>query len=234
MTFDRENREVKLSRRLASVQGSQAEGAGAGQLHGLSLLQQGAGNRATAQWVARQTFSTTDNGLLVQREDLADDPYPATGDGEQPALLTVSDEGLDFLIRHEGKVSKLYNDSEGHATIGVGHLVHRGPIDGSEPDNFKRGLSPDEIMDLLRVDIGRFEAAVTAGITSRLNQYQYDALVSFCFNIGTGGFQGSGALKKLNAKKYSEVPAEMMKWIKPAAITGRRSDEAKLFRTGQY
>lgn len=170
----------------------------------------------------------------LQREMLADDPYPATADGEQPGMMTLSDEGLEFLARHEGVRLKLYNDSEGHCTIGVGHLVHKGKCDGSEPKKFRDGLTRDEVMDLFRDDVSGFEAAVSNAITSRINQHQFDALVSFAFNIGAAGFEGSGALARVNAKEYSKVPAEMMKWVKPAAIKGRRQDEATLFRTGKY
>lgn len=170
----------------------------------------------------------------VQRENVPNDPYPGNLDGEQPGLFSVSDEGFEFLKRHEGVRLNLYNDSAGHCTIGVGHLVHKGNCDGSEPANFKKGLTNDEAMDLFRTDLGVYEAAVSNGVTSRLNQYYFDALVSFTFNVGVGAFQGSGVLKEVNAKNYSKVPGEMMKWVKPPELKGRRTDEANLFRIGQY
>jgi GH24 family phage-related lysozyme (muramidase) len=168
------------------------------------------------------------------KETLADDPYPGTSDGEQPALISLSDDGFEFLKRHEGAVKHLYNDSQGHCTIGVGHLVHKGKCDGSEPDNFKQGLSDDDVDQLFRDDLVVFEGAVTSAITTRINQYQYDALVSFAFNIGTGAWKTSGALRQINASQWGKVPAEMLKWKKPPEIAGRRQDEADLFRTGNY
>jgi GH24 family phage-related lysozyme (muramidase) len=170
----------------------------------------------------------------AQQEMLADDPYPNVEDGEQPQLLTVSDAGLDFIIAREGNPRQLYNDSVDACTIGVGHKVHDGKCNGSEPEKFKNGLTDDDVKELFSQDVGTFESVVSNAITSRVNQYQFDALVSFAFNIGPGGFQGSSALKKINQKKYSEVPAEMMKWVKPPELTGRRTKEATLFRTGQY
>jgi lysozyme len=170
----------------------------------------------------------------IQGETLSDDPYPEIPDGDQPGHFSLSSDGIHFIKRHEGSRRKLYNDSQGHCTIGVGHLVHKGKCDGSEPDNFRRGLTEDEVTDLLRADLAVFEQAVQKNVTSRLNQYQYDALVSFSFNVGSGAFKKSGVLKEVNAKNYSKVPDELMKWLKPPEIKGRRTDEATLFRSGKY
>lgn len=209
----------------------------------LGLVAHGIADSATwqalisgAQGQGQPASGTQGGGATVKKgeEDLADDPYPATGDGEQPQLFSLSSEGYQFIKRHEGVKKKLYNDSQGHCTIGVGHLVHKGNCDGSEPENFKRGLTDDEVDALFQGDLEVYESAVSNAITSRINQYQYDALVSFTFNIGVGGFRSSGALKAINAKHYSKVPDEMLKWNKPPEIQGRRSDEANLFRTGSY
>jgi GH24 family phage-related lysozyme (muramidase) len=170
----------------------------------------------------------------LRREALSDDPYPATENGEQPALFSISDEGFDFLKQLEALKNKLYNDSQDHCTIGVGHLVHRGKCDGTESAKFKAGLTDDEGLALFREDLGVYESAVANGVTSRLNQHYFDALVSFAFNIGIGAFQGSGVLRQVNAQNYSLVPAEMMKWMKPPELKNRRTAEARLFRTGQY
>src|SRR4051812_17700166 len=125
----------------------------------------------------RMPRSAETEGLTMPPEILADDPFPATPDGEQPGLISLSDEGIKFLVRHEGLRLALYNDSEGHCTIGVGHLVHKGSCDGSEPDKFKAGLTEEAALNLLRDDLDKFETAISGGITSRINQYQYDAFV---------------------------------------------------------
>jgi lysozyme len=75
---------------------------------------------------------------------------------------------------------------------------------------------------------------VNRKVRVRLFQYEYDALTDFCFNIGTGGFSTSTALRELNKRHYKRVPAAMMLWNKPPSILGRRCDEVRLFRTGRY
>jgi GH24 family phage-related lysozyme (muramidase) len=167
-------------------------------------------------------------------EMVPDDPYPGVADGAQPALFSLSHKGFNFIRQHEGNVLHLYDDPAGHCTIGVGHLVHLGRCNGTEPANFRRGLTNDEALHLFKSDLGAYEKAVSNGVASRLNQYYFDALVSFTYNVGIPAFQGSGVLKQMNAKHYSKVPNEMMKWVKPSILRARRTDEANLFRTGNY
>ena len=67
-----------------------------------------------------------------------------------PSQLSISDAGLEFITGHEGLRLELYNDPAGHATIGVGHLVHLGPIDGRASEApFANGITRAEAMDLL-------------------------------------------------------------------------------------
>ena len=72
-----------------------------------------------------------------------------------------------------------------------------------------------------------------------LNQAQFDALVSFAFNLGAGALETSTLLKKLNAGKYAAVPQEFEKWVKAGGKTlpglvRRRTAEAQLFEKGVY
>jgi len=162
--------------------------------------------------------------------DLTGSPNP-----KSEPILHLSDEGLQFIVRHEGVITKMYNDPAGHCTIGIGHLIHLGNCDGSLSEKqYKNGLTKTQTYDLFRQDIAKYEEAVKSNVKVPLTQYQYDALVSFTYNIGTGGFKNSSALKELNKENYNIVPSKMLLWNKPAMLIGRRTDEANLFRTGNY
>jgi lysozyme len=87
---------------------------------------------------------------------------------------------------------------------------------------------------LLQDDLDRFEAAVTRLVTVSLTQNQYDALVSFAFNVGISALERSTLLKRVNAKLFDQARAEFAKWNraggKPlAGLTRRRAAEAALF-----
>lgn len=103
------------------------------------------------------------------------------------------------------------------------------------------------VADVLRTDIQPFEKAVNAGVTGvALVQDEFDALVSFAFNVGVPAFNGSGLLKKINENKYrdgaadqrekaiGEIEQAFLAWNKSggkvmAGLTQRRQDEAEQF-----
>jgi hypothetical protein len=85
---------------------------------------------------------------------------------------SVSENGLNFIDEHEGTRYSLYNDPAGHCTIGIGHLVHSGNCDGSNPSEqgFLRGITNDQALELLRSDAKNVEEAVNTYVTIPLNQ----------------------------------------------------------------
>lgn len=131
---------------------------------------------------------------------------------------TLSDEGAAFTAEQEGTVKRngmhvLYNDTLGHATIGIGHLVHAGPINGSEPEEFKRGLTDEQTWELFRRDASVYVDAVNRLVTVPLTQRQFDMAVDFCFNWGvgeTGGFPATSVLRLLNAGDFAGVAHELV------------------------
>lgn len=167
--------------------------------------------------------------------------------GKPPAHLSMN--GAQFVGRFEGFRAEPYNDPIGFATIGYGHLLHRSNVTAADRAKWGK-LSENAALKLLRQDAEAAAWAVRAHVTARLNQPQFDALVSFTFNLGTGAFIDSTLLKKLNQHPgtskgvvgfdaKAEVRAELMKWNKAggrelAGLTARRRAEADLFATGKY
>ena len=152
------------------------------------------------------------------------------------AKLDISDAGLKLIASYEGWRAQLYEDVAGHATIGYGHLVHLGNITAADRSGpFGKGITQAKGMELLRADAQRMVASVRRSVTVPLTQNQFDALVSFAFNVGAGAFQGSTLLKRLNAGDYAGAADEFGRWTKAggkvvAGLVRRRTEEAALFR----
>lgn len=153
---------------------------------------------------------------------------------------TLSEAGRAFIARHEGLRLTLYEDP-GNCTIGYGHLVHKGKCNGTEPAEFLKagGITENRALELLRTDARTAERAVNSLVTVPLNQAQFDALVSFTYNLGEGNLRDSELLKQLNAGNYGAVPEEMNIWVfadgqKLAGLVNRRRDEGILFKDGSY
>jgi lysozyme len=166
-------------------------------------------------------------------------PQPEEGETRGPGPTRISQKGADFIARFEGCVLRLYNDPTGNATIGVGHLVHTGPINGKEPAEFKKGITRQRALQLLQEDAKSAARAVRQSITQPLKQTEFDALVSFTFNCGEGSLRSSTLRRKLNAGNRAAVRTELLKWVfsggkKLPGLVRRRQAEGALFATGKY
>ena len=133
--------------------------------------------------------------------------------------MNISDKGKRLLAQWEGSEPHVYRDVAGLPTIGVGHLLTQDElssgkiyIDG-EPVRYGEGLTEDQIIALLGQDLERFENCVTDHVQVDLTQNQFDALVSFAFNVGVTAFRNSTLLRRLNQGDYDEVPNQMRRWV---------------------
>ena len=143
--------------------------------------------------------------------------------------MRMSAKGLERLISEEGLRLDPYNDSAGHATVGVGHLIHHGPVTQADKAKYA-GFTRADAFALLAKDVRPREVFVDQVVKVPLNQCEFDALVSLVFNIGTGAFQGSTVLRKLNEGKRTEAADAFRMWIKGGAgLKNRRERERKLF-----
>jgi len=131
------------------------------------------------------------------------------------------------LIRHaEGDKLTAYYCPAGVLTIGVGHT---GP-------DVKPGMRITQAQSdaLLSADLAKFEKAVANAVKVPLTQNQFDALVSFTYNLGEGNLRASTLLKRVNAGDMAAAAAEFAKWDKAggkvlSGLTKRRAAEAALF-----
>jgi lysozyme len=147
--------------------------------------------------------------------------------------MQTSDKGLEFITKHEGEVLSVYNDVAGYPTIGVGHLIR-----DDDPD-FSDGITHAQAIDLLREDAGHAEECVSNRVTVALTQTQFDALVSFVFNIGGGAFRNSTLRRLLNQGRYEDVPEQLRRWNKAGGtvvqgLKNRREAECRLWQDRVY
>lgn len=141
----------------------------------------------------------------------------------------ITKEGLNLIKRFEGFESEIYLDAAGLPTIGYGHLIRKG-----EHKIFENGISESAAGALLAKDVWAAESAVLRLINVPLTDGQFDALVSFTFNLGSGALQRSTLRRKVNREEHEEVPAEFMRWVwaggrKLRGLIRRRSAEAMLY-----
>jgi lysozyme len=145
--------------------------------------------------------------------------------------MRLSYRGLNRLKEREsigGRFSaKAYPDHKGYS-IGYGHLIR--PGDGLSPSSV---INEAKAAQLLAADVATAESTVRACIDVELTQNQFDALVSFCYNVGVGAFANSTLVRKINAGDDSAAQ-EFDRWIFASGqvnngLVSRRESEAEQF-----
>ena len=151
--------------------------------------------------------------------------------GTTPGQLVLSERGTQVLVDREGLRTVAYLDSVGVWTIGVGHAAT-----SPNPPAAYQGMTitTDEAYQIFDVDNNTFEACVRDSVKVPLTQWQFDALVSFAFNVGMGAFKDSTLLEKLNQGDYKGAFEQFEQWKKPPEIITRRRGEAACFGGGIY
>ena len=153
--------------------------------------------------------------------------------------MITSDAGLEHIKRREGLRTKMYRDSAGLPTIGVGHLLTKDELSsgkifltGGISVDWGAGLTVEEVNELLRLDLARAEDTVNNLLVSvlELEQHQFDTLVSFVFNVGPRAFRDSTLLKRLKSGTVDAVPEQLRRWVYAAGnvdpiLVKRREDE---------
>jgi len=143
---------------------------------------------------------------------------------EVTSELRISAEGIDHVKRYEGLRLKTYVGLD-NPTIGYGHTGY-----ATEYSQITEEMADD----LLHKDLAHAQKHVRLLVSVPVTQKQFDALVSFVYNVGIGAFKRSTLLKKLNKGNYAQAATELMRWVhvKGVVIQGlvkRRQSEYDWF-----
>lgn len=141
-----------------------------------------------------------------------------------------SEEGIELTKRFEGLRLEAYQDSGGIWTVGYGHT-------GADVIAGKC-VSGLEAESLLRADLRTAIDCVNMGTKTHLEQYEFDALVDFCFNVGRGNFNRSTLLQSVNRRQMESAAEQFLEWTHVKGQTNRglqrrRSAERAMFK-GTY
>ena len=139
-------------------------------------------------------------------------------------------EGIALIKKFEGCELEAYQCSAGVWTIGYGHTK-----DVEEGDT----ISKDQAEEMLVEELHEYENYINEYVNVALSQNQFDALVSWVYNLGPANLKASTMLKVLNDGKYEDVPYQMKRWNKAGGkvldgLVRRREAEALLYQGREW
>ena len=146
--------------------------------------------------------------------------------------MIVSKNGLDLIKEFESFKSKPYLCPSQKATIGFGSTYYP---DGKKVTLQDKEITEEKAFEILEYIANKdFGSNINKVVKVPLNQNQFDALVSFAYNIGNGNFNSSTLLRWLNQGNYKEASMQLLRWNKSKGIvlnglTKRRKAEKALF-----
>jgi lysozyme len=146
--------------------------------------------------------------------------------------MHLSQNGLTLIKKFEGFRANPYLCSAGIPTIGYGSTYYENGVRVKLSDS---PISEEWAEELLKKNVVHYDLAVNSLTRDDITQNQYDALVSFAYNVGVTNFKNSTLLKRVNANpKDPNITNQFMKWIRAGGrvIKGlilRRREEAQLY-----
>ena len=145
-------------------------------------------------------------------------------------IMKISEKGLDLIKFYEGCEYNAYRCAAGVLTIGYGHT--KGVKEGDL-------ITQQEADALLLHEMDEYEGYINNMVTVDLEQNQFDALVSWVFNLGSSNLSSSTLLKKINNKEFDAVPEQIKRWNKAGGkvldgLIKRRNSEALLFEGKEW
>lgn len=140
--------------------------------------------------------------------------------------MNISQAGIELIKKFEGCKLEAYLCPAGIPTIGVGHT--------GKDVRLGMTITEEEADRLLRSDLDRFERAVNQYVGQPITQGQFDALVSFAFNLGSEALRNSTLLRKLNDGDDVGASDEFGRWTKAGGrvlpgLVARREAEREMF-----
>jgi len=145
--------------------------------------------------------------------------------------MEVSERGLNLIKRFEGLILKPYLDVVNVPTIGYGNTFYE---DGTKVAMNDKPITTERAEMLLKLIVDKFAIGVEKVLKVKLEQSQFDAIVSFAYNVGLGNLKSSTLLKKINNSEFKEAYKEFGKWNKAngkvlTGLTLRREAERQMF-----
>lgn len=148
--------------------------------------------------------------------------------------MNASQKGIDLIKSFEGFRAETYKDSGGIPTIGYGHAL--------KPNESFTRISEQDAENLLKQDVYVAERYINNNFGRKIiNQNEFDALVSFIFNIGQGAFNKSSVNTYIRLDEFKIAMTWWAKWVRDGrgeimpGLVIRREKEIRLFNEkGQY
>jgi lysozyme len=146
--------------------------------------------------------------------------------------MILDNKGYLLITKFEGLKLKPYLCSAKIPTIGYGNTYYS---DGKRVTLLDKDITKQQAFDMFKEVANRFAKRVDELVTSNINQNQFNALVSFAYNVGTGNFSSSTLLKKVNRNPDDlTIKDEFLRWNKAGGkvingLTNRRNEEADLY-----
>jgi|TARA_R100001224_G_scaffold104245_1_gene77362 lysozyme len=144
--------------------------------------------------------------------------------------MKISQEGLSLIKKFEGCELEAYKCAAGVWTIGYGSTK------GVEEGNT---ITQEEADKLLLDEMEEYEGYINDMVKVDLKQNEFDALVSWVYNLGSSNLSSSTLLQKLNTKEWDDVPNQIKRWNKAGGkvlqgLIRRREAEALLFEGKEW
>lgn len=144
----------------------------------------------------------------------------------------MTNKGIELIKKYEGFESKAYKCSAGVWTIGYGATYYMNGTPVKEGDTITLEEAENLLNEMSEKNYGSY---VDKYVTSNINPYQRDALISFAYNIGNANLKSSTLLKKVNNNPTDKtIKDEFLRWNKAGGkvlkgLTLRREAEAELY-----